>query len=159
MQLEAISFSPLKKNYHMNEIHLDYPNIQIPAWMMEVPYNGRIIPNGKKHDLLASGANCQVFAYELLRYNGRVVPELRSSELWADTEYSSVVTAPFQALDIAFIHKILEAWGAHIGVFVNEHEILHNAKSEGFPVIWPLEKFKEYDKYQVFIGAKRFRKA
>lgn len=131
--------------------------IEIPAWMMEVRYNGKIIPNGKEYELLETGANCQVFAYYLLRYYGKFVPELRSSELWTDQEYSEIITNNYQALDIAFFNKSAEPWGAHVGVFLNEQEILHLAKKEGKPVIWNIQQFLTLPLYQVMLGAKRFK--
>ena len=124
---------------------------------MDIQYNGKIIPNGKEHDLLVSGANCQVFAYQLLRDHGKYVPELRSSELWADQDYSEVVTGNYQALDIAFFNKTSEAWGAHVGVFMNDREILHLAKKEGNPVVWTIQQFLMSPLYRVMLGAKRFR--
>ena len=126
--------------------------------MMEVRYNGRIIPNGQPHAIITTGANCQVFAYHLLRDNGLFVPDYRSSELWEDTQYSEVVLDNFQPLDILFFHKRKEAYGAHLAVYLGDNQAIHLAKHIGTPVIWSLETFQEEDRYQYLLGGKRFRK-
>ena len=70
---------------------MEIKEMNIPEWLMKINYNGKIIPNGKEYDLMKTGANCQVFAYYILRLNNRIVPDFRSSELWADVEYSELV--------------------------------------------------------------------
>lgn len=134
-------------------------NINVPEWLMDVKYNSRIIPNGEEHDITNSGANCQVYAYNLLRYNGLFVPDFRSSELWADTRYSTLVTENYQPLDILFFHKKNDAYGAHVAVYLGDNKAIHNAKKIGLPVIWDLETFFQYPKYQFLLGGKRFYKA
>ena len=77
-------------------------------------------------------------------YNGLFVPDLRSSELWADTEYSKLVTENYQPLDILFFHKKNDAYGAHVAVFLGDGKAIHNAKKIGLPVIWDIETFFQY---------------
>lgn len=131
--------------------------IIIPEWLMEINYNGKIIPNGKTYDLLKTGANCQVFAYYILRLNDKFVPEYRSSELWADTEFSEFIKKDFQVLDILFFHKNDKAYGAHVAVYLGNNKAIHISKKNKIPVIWELETFLKQPEYQFFLGGKRFR--
>lgn len=137
---------------------IENENIAFPQELMAVKYNGKIIPNGKTHDMLKTGANCQVFAYHILRLNGFKVPDYRSSELWSDTEFSTVIQDNFQPLDILFFNKTENAYGAHIAVYLGNNQAIHLAKSIGKPVIWTIEEFLKLEKYQVLIGGKRFWK-
>lgn len=132
--------------------------IIFPKELMIVQYNGKIIPNGKTHNLLETGANCQVFAYHILRLNGYKVPDFRSSELWSDMEYSMVVHDNFQPLDILFFHKTKNPFGAHLAIYLGNDKVIHLSKSIRKPVIWTIEAFLQLEKYKVLIGGKRFYK-
>ena len=132
-------------------------NIEIPDWLMQVNYNGRIIPNGKTPDLATTGANCQVFAYYLLRLHELIVPDYRSSELWADTKFSEVIRDNYQPLDVLFFHKTNESYGAHLAVFIGNNQVIHLSKANKKPVIWDIEAFSEHPKYKFLLGGKRFR--
>lgn len=123
---------------------------------MDIKYNGQIIPNNTNHNMTVTGANCQVFAYHLLRLHQFIVPEYRSSELWADTEFSEVITENFEPLDVLFFHKKNESYGAHVAVYLGDNQVVHLAKQVGKPVIWKMETFFEYPKYKFLLGAKRF---
>lgn len=130
--------------------------IEIPAYFFEVPYKGSHFPNSPKTNGLEGGANCQVFAYELLKYHGIDVPPFRSSDLWEDVEFTLQVS-DLKPLDILLWNKNTASWGAHVGVYLGENQAIHLAKHIGFPVIWELEKFQEYEIYKHFIGAKRVK--
>ena len=130
--------------------------IEIPDWLMQINYNGKIIPNDTSHNIAKTGANCQVFAYHLLRSHQFIVPEYRSSELWADTEFSEVITENFQPLDILFFHKKEESYGAHIAIYLGNDKAIHLSKKVGKPVVWDMKTFFEYPRYQFLLGAKRF---
>lgn len=84
-----------------------------------MPYNGAHYPGAAQVKGLEGGANCQQFAYELLRYFGYFVPNLRSSDLWQDTLYTNVVT-DLQPLDLVLWNKTADAYGAHVGVYLKE---------------------------------------
>ncbi|MGB0523673.1 MAG: cell wall hydrolase [Flammeovirgaceae bacterium] len=140
----------------MLDQHLPYFPFAIPTWYMNINYNPRIIPNGETHDMQATGANCQVFAYALLRYNGKLVPDLRSKELWEDQAYSTL-SEKLEPLDILFFKKDHQPWGAHLGVYVGENRVIHLSRKVGKPIVWELEEFALVPAYQVLIGAKRFR--
>lgn len=139
----------------MNEKLLEGFPIKIPAWYMDIKYNPRIIPDGTLHNLLKTGANCQVFSYALLRLNGKNPPDLRSKELWEDTVHSEK-TSQFEVLDILFFKKDQQPWGAHLGVYLGNNQVIHLSRKVGKPVVWDLDKFKTIPAYQVLIGAKRF---
>lgn len=130
--------------------------IDIPPHFFEVTYKGAHYPGSSRTNGLEGGANCQVFAYELLRHHGITVPDLRSSDLWEDTQYTQQVT-DLQPLDLLLWNKTDNAWGAHVGVYLGENQAIHLSKENGTAVIWPLKQFLEQAVYQVFIGAKRVR--
>lgn len=128
--------------------------LSIPEYFLNVIYNASNYPGAASTNGLIGGANCQVFAYELLRYFGKTVPDLRSSNLWEDSQYTYVVTE-LQPLDLLIWNHTSQPWGAHMGVYVGEGSAIHLCKEIGLPVIWKLERFLEEKQYAVFIGAKR----
>ncbi len=132
--------------------------IVLPEWLMNTSYNGRIIPNGKTHDIASTGANCQVFAYQLLRHYDLVVPDFRSSELWEDVEFSEIIQENYEPLDVLFFSPTKEAYGAHIAVCIGEGQAVHLSKSVGKPIVWEIATFLQYPKYRVLLGGKRFLK-
>ncbi len=133
--------------------------IQFPKWLMDIQYNGRIIPNGETHDIVVTGANCQVFAYQLLRFNDIIVPDFRSSELWEDVEFSRLVEREnFRPLDLLFFHRKEEAYGAHIAVYLGNNQAIHLSRKNGLPVIWDIGTFLEQTAYLFLLGGKRFFK-
>ena len=139
--------------------------LRVPKHLTTIRYNGAHYPgarysgsvSGADADLSA-GANCQLFAYALLRHFGLVVPPLRSSELWADTHRTEHV-CNLKPLDLLFWNRTSEPWGAHIGVYLGDGHAVHLARGVGIPVIWPLAEFGQLEKYRVFLGAKRVLKA
>ena len=135
---------------------MNYTKIEIPDWLMQINYNGKIIPNGTNQDIATTGANCQVFTYHLLRSHQLIVPEYRSSELWSDTEFSELITENYHPLDILFFHKVNEAYGAHLAVYLGNNQAIHLSKKIGKPVVWDMETFFEYPRYRFLLGGKRF---
>jgi cell wall-associated NlpC family hydrolase len=103
---------------------------------------------------LEGGANCQQFAYEVLRHFGLAPPDLRSSELWADTQATARVSVA-QPLDLVLFNATDEAYGAHVGVWVNEGRVLHLCAEIGRPVVWEMTEFAKRQRYGVLIGVKR----
>ena len=63
------------------------------------------------------GANCQQYAYEFVRAFGFIIPDYRSSELWADTTHSQFSKRP-KRFDLVLVHNAPIAWGAHVGVYL-----------------------------------------
>ena len=128
--------------------------LDIPKRFLAVKYNGDRFPGVPCASDLTGGANCQVFAYELLRHFGKTIPDFRSSELWEDESFTHEVTS-FEPLDLLLYNKEQQAWGAHIGVFIGDDSIIHLSKRIGLPAIWKHKDFATQQQYKYFIGAKR----
>ena len=127
---------------------------KIPERFADVRYNAQRIPDVENQSDLSLGANCQVYAYELLRHYGKSPPLLRSSELWSDEQYTQKVS-DYKFLDLMLYNNTLDAYGAHVGVYVGNGFVLHLSKEIGHPVIQKHEALLLNKKYVYFIGAKR----
>lgn len=127
---------------------------QIPKAFVDVQYNAKRIPSVENASDLSLGANCQLYAYELLRHYGKNIPPFRSSNLWEDTEYTQKVDTP-KFLDLMLYNKTPDAYGAHIGLYVGNNQILHLSFDIGHPVIQQHNELISQEKYACFIGAKR----
>jgi hypothetical protein len=130
-------------------------SLVIPDGFWDVSYEGARFPGAPGVTGLGAGANCQRFAYELLRHNGFVIGDLRSSELWDDTEYTTLVDEELAPGDLLLFHNKPEAWGAHVAVHLGEGRAIHLARRIGRPAIWTLAEFAADPLYLYFIGAKR----
>ena len=126
----------------------------LPAWMWEVPFVPDRYPGAVPRAGLRAGGNCQLFAYEVLACFGFSVPDLRSAELWRDTEHTAVVLTP-RPLDLALFHDRQQAYGAHVGVVVSGTEVLHLCPEEGRPAVWTWEQFAATPRYAHLVGIKR----
>jgi cell wall-associated NlpC family hydrolase len=126
----------------------------LPHWYWEVPYVYERYPGAPGVTDLRGGANCQLFAYDVLAHLGLQVPPLRSSNLWEDTSATKVVTE-FEPLDLLFFNRTDDPFGAHLAVYLAPGQILHLCKEVGVPAIWSEADFAARPNYQVFIGAKR----
>lgn len=131
--------------------------MKIPIDFLTIKYNPKQIPvDHLHHSIFEKGANCQLFAYELLRDCGKKIPPLRSSNLWEDTENTLVVDdSNFECLDLMLYHSEDNAWGAHVGVYIGKGLVLHLSQENGIPEVRRHESFSEIERYQYFIGAKR----
>ena len=127
---------------------------EIPEKFIDVSYNPQRIPNVENQSDLTLGANCQVYAYELLRHFGKHPPMLRSSELWSDEQYTHRVN-DFEILDLMLYNKTSDSYGAHVGVYVGDGMVLHLSQEIGHPVIQRHDELLLNNKYSFFIGAKR----
>lgn len=130
--------------------------IQVPAHFWSVPYNGDCFPGAPGAIGLSNGANCQHFAYELLRHFGKRVPNFRSKELWEDRDWTQLVSH-FAPLDLLLYNSKDDPWGAHVGVFIDEGQIIHLSKEVGRAVVWTHDQFLTRPRYQHFLGGKRIR--
>ena len=117
-----------------------------------MPYRGACFPVSD----IASGANCQAFAYALLRHFGRAISDFRSSDLWDDASETERVR-DLEPLDLLLFNRTTDPYGAHVGLYLGEGRVIHLAKRVGLPAVWPLERFAREPGYEVFIGAKRVR--
>src|SRR5262245_29518377 len=92
---------------------------RLPADLWDTPYVGSRFPGSSAVDDssgLAAGANCQLFAYEVLRLFGFHPAPLRSRELWADTDLTERVSAA-RPLDLVLFNATSDPWGAHVGAY------------------------------------------
>ncbi|GAA3919331.1 hypothetical protein GCM10022244_30560 [Streptomyces gulbargensis] len=130
---------------------------RLPADFWTVRYDGSRFPGSAavtRRPGLAHGANCQLFAYEVLRRCGLVPPPLRSSDLWSDT--GSTVRVPVPApLDLLLFSASDDAYGAHVGVWVGDDAVLHLCAEAGTPAVWSLADFAARERYRVLVGIKR----
>src|SRR5262249_32960631 len=126
--------------------------LAIPPHLLGLRYDGRVHP-GAAPDL-DNGANCQVFAYELLAHHSLAAPRLRSRELWQDVRDTIEVTS-YQPLALLLFHASPEAFGAHVTVYVGDGHVAHLARHHGRPVIESIDQLRSQPRYRCFIGAKR----
>ncbi|GHD87810.1 hydrolase [Streptomyces naganishii] len=103
---------------------------------------------------LAAGANCQLYAYAVLRHFGLAAPPLRSSDLWADTRATVPVARP-RSLDLLLFGPTKDPYGAHVGVWAGADQVLHLCAEVGRPAVWGLAEFAARERYRVLIGFKR----
>lgn len=128
--------------------------LAVPPEFLRVPYRGDRYPRAPGGSRLADGANCQEFAYALLRHFGRRIGDLRSSNLWNDCVYTKHVEQ-LEPLDLLLFNKAADPFGAHVSVYLGEGKAIHLAKKIGNPATWPLEEFQCHPEYAKYIGAKR----
>jgi len=129
---------------------------ELPPSFFDVTYEGSMIPGRQPQLGLTGGANCQRFAYEVLRHFGRRVPDLRSSDLWADVDATVIPDEP-GPLDLVLFGVGDDAWGAHVGVYLGGEEVLHLCKEVGVPAVWDFAQFARQDRYRPRVGFKRVR--
>ncbi|MGW0629733.1 hydrolase [Streptomyces sp. NPDC002758] len=130
---------------------------QLPPVFWSVPYDGARFPGSRavtQRPGLEPGANCQLFAYAVLRHFGLSVPDLRSSDLWTDTHAMTRVTTG-RPLDLLLFNRTHEPYGAHVGIRLHDDRVLHLCAEIGRPAVWTLGDFAERERYRVLIGAKR----
>ena len=128
----------------------------LPPELLHVSFSERMIP-GRQPDLrLTAGSNCQRYAYAVLRHFGLSVPDLRSSDLWADEELLTTVSEP-ERLDLVLFAAGPDPRGAHVGVYLGGTAVLHLCKEIGVPVVWDFTDFAERERYGSLIGFKRVR--
>jgi hypothetical protein len=131
--------------------------IDLPDSYWDVRYGGARYPGAPQvlaRPGLADGANCQLFAYAVLRLHGLDPPELRSSELWADTTATTRVAVPHE-LDLVLVNASRDPWGAHVGVWAGRDQVLHLCAEVGRPVLWDMAEFASRPGYRVVVGFKR----
>ncbi|MDJ0345788.1 hydrolase [Streptomyces sp. H10-C2] len=130
---------------------------RLPADFWTVPYTGSRFPGSAAvvgRPGLAAGANCQLFAYEVLRHFGLAPPAQRSSDLWDDTEVTVRVPVP-RPLDLLLFNAVDDPYSAHVGVWIDNDAVLHLCAEIGRPAVWGLADFAERERYRVLVGAKR----
>lgn len=131
----------------------------LPAPFRTVRYVGARFPGSaavRARPGIGAGTNCQLFAYAVLARFGLVVPPVRSSELWADTDVTVRVAAP-QPLDLMLVNATDAPWGAHVGVWLGDDRVLHLCAELGRPAVWSPADFAARDRYRTLVGFVRVR--
>ena len=126
----------------------------LPVGFESVHYVSSRIPGVASASDMSLGANCQLYAYQILKQHGLVLPDFRSSELWADTTYTEQVEQ-FLPLDIVLLNTVYESYGAHVGLFWGQDWVLHLSKQNGRPKIERLTDLLGQKAYRCLVGAKR----
>jgi hypothetical protein len=133
--------------------------LPIPMRFHHVRYNGARYPGAEGVVGTGGGANCQQFAYELIRHFGFAPPDYRSSELWEDERHTQPVVGELAPCDLLLFNRTSTAWGAHVAVYLGSKLAIHLSQRAGVPVIWKIEDFSSRPEYACFIGARRARRA
>ncbi len=131
--------------------------ISIPIHFFNSIYDASKYPGSGNCISLENGANCQYFAYELLKHFDLSVPDFRSSDLWEDITYTEKVI-DLKPLDLVFFNKDENSYGAHVGVYIGANKVVHLSKEVNYPTVWDMEEFTKRKSYSYFIGAKRVLK-
>lgn len=138
----------------------DHPRVSdsflegLPHWIWDVPYVGTAYPGAVPRASMREGANCQLFAYEVLALHDRHVPDWWSSELWEDEQRTTRVTeaAP---LDLVLFNATQDSHSAHVGVVVDGDQVLHLCAEVGHPAVWRKAEFAVRLRYATVVGYKR----
>lgn len=83
--------------------------IQVPHQFFTVRYSAKHFPGTERSAGILKEANCQLFAYELLRYFGKYIPDFRSSNLWEDNIWTQRVDT-FEPLDLVLYNAVDTVW-------------------------------------------------
>lgn len=125
----------------------------LPNWYWNVPYVGGRYPGAVPRSDLAEGANCQLWAYEVLGHFGLDVADLRSDQLWEDTTSTRHVELP-RPLDLVLYNDSANSYGAHVGVWMGG-ATAHLCEEVGRPTVWLQSEFEGRARYATRIGFKR----
>jgi len=118
------------------------------------PYRFEAHPQASDSIPLASGANCQRYAYAVLALFDRRVPPHRSSELWEDSTLKHPDRTDAHDLDLVLFNDSDNAWGAHVAIVVGDG-LLHLCAEEGRPAIWSWADFARRPRYEHVVGLVR----
>lgn len=130
------------------------PLTALPREYWDVPYDGDRYPGAVARGELHLGANCQLWAYEVLDFFGFAVPDMRSDALWSDTVATRHVSGSPQAFDLVLYGTDHDAYGAHVGVWTGA-AIAHLCQEVGRPTVWAQAEFDTRARYAVQVGFKR----
>jgi len=135
-------------------IPIDDIPFDVPPHLKGVRYNGDHFPGAPGVSGVEGGANCQQYAYTLLRHHGFKLPDFRSDELWLDVVHTMPVPE-MAPLDLVLLNSRPESFGAHVGLCVCDDLILHLSRRIGTPVVEALDQLQARDEYRYLIGFKR----
>lgn len=125
-----------------------------PENIGKIPYEYSAGPAASDPPSWLDGSNCQRFAYGVLSLFGIVCPALPSSDLWEEREVTRVTLSP-EPLDLILFNSTTDSYGAHVGVWMTNTEILHLCQEVGKPASWSLVDFARRPRYAYMIGCKR----
>ena len=60
-----------------------------------------------------------------------------------------------EPLDLLLFNATNDAYGAHVGVWVDEGRVMHLCAETGRPAVWELTEFATRERYRVLIGIRR----
>lgn len=126
---------------------------ELPERYWNVPYVGTRSPGSVPRGELHQGANCQLWAYEVLNYFDFEIPDLRSDELWDDAAATQRVDSP-HAMDLVLYNTSTDPYGAHVGLWTRD-AVAPLCQEVGRPIAWAESEFKVRARYAVRIGFKR----
>ena len=129
------------------------PLLELPTQYWDVPYAAARRPGSVPRGEVHRGANCQLWAYEVLAWFGVTMPDLRSDELWRDTTSTQHVREP-EALDLVLYNTDCDPYGAHVGLWTGD-AVAHLCQEVGRPRVWPQSDFDARPRYATRIGFKR----
>ena len=110
---------------------------RLPPEYRTVRYVGARYPGSpavEARPRIGHGANCQLFAYHVR------VPVSRAD-----------------LLDLVLFGTDSTAWGAHVGVWVEDGQVLHLSAEVGRPAVWSVGEFAACGRYRTVVGVKRVR--
>ena len=64
----------------------------------------------------------------------------------------------YRPLDLLLLNSKIEAYGAHIVVYLGENKVIHNSKRVGGVSICTIDSLTNEENYKYIIGGKRFIK-
>jgi murein DD-endopeptidase / murein LD-carboxypeptidase len=128
--------------------------VAIPVHLRDVRYTADHFPGAPNVLGVEGGANCQQYAYAVVRHHGFILPDLRSDELWLDRDYTAE-NERMEPFDLVLVHDNPDSWGAHVGLCVGADLVLHLSKKIGVPAIETLAELQRRDAYRYLIGYKR----
>ncbi len=129
------------------------PLQSLPEWFWDVPYVGDRFPGAVPRGQVEMGANCQLWAYEVLAQFGHTVDDLRSDDLWYD-QTCTIHVDDAAPLDLVLFNHTHDPYGAHVGIWTGD-AVAHLCKEVGTPTVWPLDEFDRRARYRVLVGFKR----
>ena len=127
--------------------------IPIPDHLWDVRYNSDHFPGAPNFRGVDGGANCQQYAYTVLRHFGFVISDFRSSDLWDDTLHTRTASSP-TPFDLVLVHRGPESYGAHVGVYVGDGLVLHLSRQINAPAVETLSEIQSREQYRHLIGFK-----
>lgn len=122
-----------------------------PDWLWNVPYDASRHPGAPANGDLRQGANCQRFAYEVLRLFDISVPPHRSSELCDDPRFLHPDVAAIHPLDLVLFNAEPRAWGGHLAIYMDDDQLLHLCAEVGRPAVWSWADFASRPRYRTLV--------